>query len=421
MNYYEILEIPRSASTKEIKTAFRRLARQYHPDVNGNSQENLDRFRQICQAYEVLSDSQQRRDYDRILELDHPQSYQTLYTQGLNHAASKDYPGAIKYYTRALEIDSRQWQIYLKRAEAYYQIHEYGNVLEDCRLVLQFNPTSDDAYYYMGLSRQGLGYTQSALDAYSQAIKLNPNYASAYYNRGLAQEELNNYQKAIQDLQTAAFLFAKNPRNNRNRLIEPKLNNLRKKQLENRKNCFNDLSKFLPNIFKILLSASHSIIFRPWEGLSGQFLRIEKIEAIYTGAISLILSSIFLIMTWTNWGSRLPVILLFVVGLIPGITLAMSSYLLRRTWQFYGHLEADIFMGGLSILPMTIILWMTSLLQISTEIKTIIILISGVYLGVIIYNNYLQLANFRKSIALLITPVILAIIGPIIWSIYYYF
>ena len=63
-DYYEVLGVPRDASEAEIKRAFRRLARQYHPDVN-KSPDAEARFKEINEAYEVLSDREKRAMYDR--------------------------------------------------------------------------------------------------------------------------------------------------------------------------------------------------------------------------------------------------------------------------------------------------------------------------------------------------------------------
>lgn len=62
-DYYKILGVERSASDKEIKSAYRKLARQYHPDVN---QGNEDKFKEINEAYEVLSDPEKRKRYDSL-------------------------------------------------------------------------------------------------------------------------------------------------------------------------------------------------------------------------------------------------------------------------------------------------------------------------------------------------------------------
>ena len=65
-DYYEILGVPRSASEKEVRNAYRRLARQHHPDVNPGNKSAEAQFKEINQAYQVLSNAESRRRYDTI-------------------------------------------------------------------------------------------------------------------------------------------------------------------------------------------------------------------------------------------------------------------------------------------------------------------------------------------------------------------
>lgn len=65
-NYYQILGVKRDASEKEIKSAFRRLAKKYHPDANPNDPSAESKFKEINEAYEVLSDADKRATYDRF-------------------------------------------------------------------------------------------------------------------------------------------------------------------------------------------------------------------------------------------------------------------------------------------------------------------------------------------------------------------
>lgn len=64
-NYYDILGVARNASEKEIRQAFRKLARQYHPDVNPGDAAAEEKFKEINEAYSVLSDAESRPKYDR--------------------------------------------------------------------------------------------------------------------------------------------------------------------------------------------------------------------------------------------------------------------------------------------------------------------------------------------------------------------
>ena len=67
-NYYDVLGIQKGASEKEIRQAFRKLARQYHPDVNPGKEEAEEKFKLINEANEVLSDPGKRRSYDKYGE-----------------------------------------------------------------------------------------------------------------------------------------------------------------------------------------------------------------------------------------------------------------------------------------------------------------------------------------------------------------
>ncbi|XP_035264862.1 dnaJ homolog subfamily B member 6-like isoform X3 [Anguilla anguilla] len=65
VDYYHVLGVPRNASSEDIKKAYRKLALQYHPDKNPDSKEEAERkFKEIAEAYEVLSDSSRRDAYD---------------------------------------------------------------------------------------------------------------------------------------------------------------------------------------------------------------------------------------------------------------------------------------------------------------------------------------------------------------------
>jgi len=64
-DYYEVLGVPRRASLKDIRSAFRKLARKYHPDLNPGDKAAEEKFKQIQEAYDVLSDAKKRQMYDQ--------------------------------------------------------------------------------------------------------------------------------------------------------------------------------------------------------------------------------------------------------------------------------------------------------------------------------------------------------------------
>jgi curved DNA-binding protein len=65
-DYYQVLGVGKSATEKEIRSAFRRLAQQFHPDKNPGDKRAEDKFKEINEAYEVLGDPQKRAKYDRL-------------------------------------------------------------------------------------------------------------------------------------------------------------------------------------------------------------------------------------------------------------------------------------------------------------------------------------------------------------------
>src|SRR6201986_4631874 len=65
-DYYGALGVKKSASSEEIRKAFRKLARKYHPDVNPNDKKAEEKFKEISEANDVLSDEKKRKIYDQV-------------------------------------------------------------------------------------------------------------------------------------------------------------------------------------------------------------------------------------------------------------------------------------------------------------------------------------------------------------------
>src|SRR5260370_18703960 len=65
LDYYELMGVPRKASAKDIRAEFRKLARKYHPDLKPGDKSAEEKFKQVQEAYDVLSDSKKRQMYDQ--------------------------------------------------------------------------------------------------------------------------------------------------------------------------------------------------------------------------------------------------------------------------------------------------------------------------------------------------------------------
>src|SRR5256885_14879071 len=65
-DYYDILGVKKTATDEEIKKAYRNLAKKYHPDKNKGNKEAENKFKEISEAYAVLSDTEKRAQYDRV-------------------------------------------------------------------------------------------------------------------------------------------------------------------------------------------------------------------------------------------------------------------------------------------------------------------------------------------------------------------
>ena len=227
-DYYSILQLSPDATPEDIKTAFRRLARQYHPDLNRHSTDTTAKFQQIYQAYEVLSDEQKRHRYylERYVpRYQHNQNRsntsvvnsqpqftsnrraEKFYNQGLKKVQHKQYQKAIAKFAKAIQIDSNFIDAYLKRCEIYYKLGNHQGILDDCYRIIKLDPSIVKAFYYQGRARYRLGLFPGAIDSYSEVIRQDPHHAQAYYYRGIAYRDTQDPVSALQDFQIAGDLF----------------------------------------------------------------------------------------------------------------------------------------------------------------------------------------------------------------------
>ena len=94
IDYYKLLELDKSASQADIKKAYRKLARKYHPDLNPDNKEAQVRFQQINEAHEVLSDPEKRKKYDQYgKDWEHAEQYEQARQQQQQAGRAGGYGG----------------------------------------------------------------------------------------------------------------------------------------------------------------------------------------------------------------------------------------------------------------------------------------------------------------------------------------
>lgn len=100
IDYYKILGIDKNASLKDIKSAYRKLARKYHPDLNPNNPDAKKNFQQINEAHEVLSDPEKRKKYDQYGEnWKHSDEFEKTRQQRQQYQPEYGHSGASRGFT----------------------------------------------------------------------------------------------------------------------------------------------------------------------------------------------------------------------------------------------------------------------------------------------------------------------------------
>lgn len=155
-DYYKILEVNNSASQDVINKVYRTLAKKYHPDSNlDNIKEAETKFKEISEAYEILSDEQKRKDYDEKLE---------AYYQSQNSSASSEEYENLKSYVSELEDQIS----YMQQKE--YSESNYNNSNNT------YQNTSTQNYQNANNSNIRIANDKGYQDAISKA------YRDSYYN-----------------------------------------------------------------------------------------------------------------------------------------------------------------------------------------------------------------------------------------------
>jgi len=428
-NYYKILEISRNATTEEIKEAYHRLAREYHPDLHPGNPSAEERFKEICEAYEVLSDSVQRTLYDQGVDTNRSDrkksgsSPQDFYVRAAAKSLEKNYHGAVEDYSQAIELNPEFVEAYLKRGMARYKLGDDRGTLKDCNQALQINPNLAQAYYYQGRARYRLGYTQAAIEAYTQAIRLEPDYAQAYYHRGLANHDLKELPLAVEDLQKASEFFNEQGDRTGNQLARDTLKTLTKTKGKLRRSSGKNTLGAVKAVFGNSIFAFKSFALNPTGGLLPAFASLDKHQATSVGVLFAAVANFCFVsgiyLGWRDLLNDLSIYKLILVGVVPFVSLSIVSGIARGIFGRNGSLAGDIFLAGASLLPMSFLILISSISKfLPSNTLPILSVFVSCYTILMLYSGCTQISNLPEKAAVFVVPVMLLVSG---WLSYFIF
>lgn len=413
---YQILNLSPQATLLDIKKAFRRLARQYHPDLNPNSAAAA-RFKQISAAYELLSDRQRRQPYDESHETESPsakpQNAQMFYQRGLDQLALRNYSEAITAFSQAIEINPEFTEAYLSRCRANEELKDNRAVLDDCYRLLQINPQFAQAYYYQGRARYRLGYQQSAVEVYTHAITLQNTYALAYFQRGRIFLELKDIDRARQDLQQASHLFR----------VQDDLEQYRQTEaiLQRFESCRRStrFKNGLPRILTEAIGNIPGLLFNPSANLQPTFARLGPTKAVWAGmlyggatAACAVFSGALLERSWSTHS----LIWAVAVGRFYGALVVAGAVALKVTRGRF-HWSEVCFLTGLATFPLAG--W--TLLRVLSALPWFglaVLGLAGCYCAILLYIGYTQLTKMAESTILAIVPLMLLLSAAALFSLH---
>jgi curved DNA-binding protein CbpA len=426
-NYYEILGVPQNANSADIKAAYYRLVRKYHPDLNQADLAAQDKFCQVTEAYQVLNDPERRSLYDRLINnLDNARASnsqagdptrdaEAAYTRGLDKLNRSDYKEAIARFTEAISLHASYTVAYNSRGLAYYKLGDSASAIIDYTQAIRLNPSFAEAYYNRGLARFRLGYSQAAIEDFSKAGELQPNYGQAYYRRGLVYVDLDDRTHAIADFQMAVEAFTACSDLPGVQLAQSALQSLRVKHKSRQiigktRELIDDarraLGTFMPN---------------PLGGMLPAYARLTVARAVRLSIfMSIIFNICFTVGAYMLWRqiyiNAVPIDKLVFTGGVVFLGFAVSSFVMRSFLRARGSFVGDLFIAGASLLPLGTLVLLSGLVGISNGAIALAIFaaFSISYAILTAYSGCNQISNMSESASTLGVPIIFCLTGFIL-------
>lgn len=344
-------------------------------------------------------------------------SAENYYVSGINQFLEGNYQAAIENYTQAIQLKPNFQEAYLKRCEAYFAAKQDRQVLADCQTILKLDNTCYQAYFYQGRSRQLLGYTQSAIESYTQAIHYQNSCAEAYYYRGLAYDELKEIANVLQDLQKAAKLFNEQGDRKNYNLAQNKLQQLFGKTPTVKSNI---RQSGTPGIFKTIqlpVTTFLSCLFNPGGNLLAVFSRLSSRQALLFGVLYGAIADILITISlhYLNHQAYSLSIQTFLVNFLPFISLVSCLAIIELILRQQIHIVASIFISGLSILPVSCLIALAySPLTVPQSLLLIISIFVICLTILILYFSFTQIYNFSEKVSTWLVPILITILAVIL-------
>lgn len=426
-NYYKILGVPQNANSADIKAAYYRLVRKYHPDLNQADVAARDKFCQVTEAYQVLHDPERRLLYDRLInslnnsqsnnsQVSHPtQDAEVAYARGLDKLNKADWQEAIKHFTKAIALHASYIAAYNSRGLAYYKLGDSAAAIIDYTQAIRLNPNFAEAYYNRGLARFRLGYSQAAIEDFTQAAQLQSNYGQAYYRRGLVHIDLGDRSNAIADLQIAVEAFAACSDLPGVQLAQSALQSLKVKYKSRQvigktweliDDTRTALGAFMPNPLGGMLPAYARLTI-------GRAVRLS----IFMAIIFNLCFTVGAYMLWRQiYNNAVPTDKLVFTGGVVFLGFAVSSFAMRSFLRGRGSFVGDLFIAGASLLPIGALVLLSGLVGVANGAIALAILavFSISYAILTTYSGCNQISNMSESASTLSVPIVFCLTGFIL-------
>ena len=190
-DYYEVLGVTKSASIDELKRQYRKLALKFHPDRNQH-EDTQEHFKEISEAYAVLSDSKKRQLYNSYghAGVNGQYSNQDIF-QGVQRGGGFDsndawgwrnkgsalyflgkYDEAIKCYDESIKIDPSNPVVWNNKGLALYYLGKFDEAIASYEHAITIDPSDADAWNSKGNSLNSLGKGDEAKKCYDKAKEL---------------------------------------------------------------------------------------------------------------------------------------------------------------------------------------------------------------------------------------------------------